>query len=153
MVGWTALCLLSGLLIACSQSDFTDAVGERISLQDPQGRWLAINIWADWCEPCREEIPELNAIYRQDDIRVLGYDFDNSQGEELSQKIKQLAIAFPVLTSNPVEYLKTQSPMALPATFIVNPQGQLKETLYGPQTQITINQAIQKQQAKVTAGG
>ncbi|AMO57118.1 TlpA family protein disulfide reductase [Endozoicomonas montiporae] len=145
--------VLAAMLSACSQSEFTDSSGKGVNLNDDQGRWLALNIWADWCDPCREEIPELNAVYQSDAIRVLGYDFDNSQGAELDNKIAKLAIGFPVVTSSPIDNLKTQTPQVLPATFIINPQGQLVETLYGPQTQNTIEQVIRKQQKKVTVGG
>ncbi|UYM16826.1 TlpA family protein disulfide reductase [Endozoicomonas euniceicola] len=147
------LLFLMALLSSCSQPEFTDSTGKGVSLSDSQGRWLALNIWAEWCDPCREEIPELNALYQSDAIRVLGYDFDNSQGAELESKIASLAIAFPVLTNNPLERLKTRTPQVLPATLIVSPQGDLVETLYGPQTQNTIGQAIRKQQTKVAAGG
>ena len=83
----------------------------------------------------------------------MGYDFDNSQGAELDNKIGKLAIGFPVLTSSPFERLKTGTPQALPATLIINPEGNLVDTLYGPQTQNTIEQAVRKQQSKVTTGG
>lgn len=147
------LLFLSGMLVACSKPDFKDNHGQGIYLKDDQGRWQALNIWAEWCDPCREEIPELNAVYQSDAIRVLGYDFDGSQGAELDDKIKKLAIAFPVLTSQPYEYIGTKAPIALPATFILDPEGKLAEILYGPQTQNTIEQTIRKLQKKVTAGG
>lgn len=152
-VNMPLLVVLVALLSSCSQPEFTDSTGKGISLSDDQGRWLALNIWAEWCDPCREEIPELNAVYQSDAIRVLGYDFDNSQGAELDNKIAKLAIGFPVLTSSPLERLKAQTPQVLPAIFIVSPRGELVETLYGPQTQNTIEQAIRKQQKKVTADG
>lgn len=142
------LIVLTGLLMSCGKPDFTDSQGNGINLKDDQGRWLALNVWADWCDPCREEIPELNAVYQSDAIRVLGYDFDDSSGQELNDKIEKLAIAFPVLTSSPTDALNIKFPQALPATFVVNPQGQLVETLYGPQTQNSIEQAIRKQQKK-----
>ena len=145
--------LLASFLLACGQSDFKDATGKGVNLKDDQGRWLALNVWADWCDPCREEIPELNAVYQSGAIRVLGYDFDGSQASELNDKIVKLSIDFPVLVSSPLERLKTQTPQALPATFIVSPKGELVETLYGPQTQNTIEQAVRKQQTKVTVGG
>lgn len=147
------LALLAGALMACGKPDFKDSHGQGISLKDDQGRWQALNIWAEWCDPCREEIPELNAVYQSDAVRVLGYDFDGSQGSELGDKIKRLAIAFPVLAQQPYDALGTSAPRALPATFILDPEGKLMETLYGPQTQNTIEQTIRKQQKKVTAGG
>ncbi|MCV4594106.1 TlpA family protein disulfide reductase, partial [Escherichia coli] len=31
----------------------------------PRGRPLLINFWATWCDPCREEFPDLVEIDRQ----------------------------------------------------------------------------------------
>ena len=144
----TLLAVMAGMLLACSKPDFTDSRGNGVNLKDSQGRWQILNIWADWCDPCREEIPELNAVFQSDVIRVLGYDFDDSQKGELEDKIQRLSILFPVLTSSPYQYLGAKTPQALPATFILNPEGKLMETLYGPQTQNTIEQAIRKLQKR-----
>src|SRR5262245_25803040 len=39
-----------------------------------QGKVLLIDIWATWCPPCRETIPELNELQKQfkDDLVVIG---------------------------------------------------------------------------------
>jgi thiol-disulfide isomerase/thioredoxin len=34
------------------------------------GQWRIINYWAIWCVPCREEIPELNAVNRDTELTV-----------------------------------------------------------------------------------
>ncbi|MGI9276322.1 MAG: TlpA family protein disulfide reductase [Endozoicomonas sp.] len=130
------------LLTACSKPDFTDSRGKGVDLQDRQGRWLVINFWADWCDPCREEIPELNALERKGELRVVGVDFDASQGSELEKKVESLGIRFPVLSESPLEKLKAKSPKVLPATYIVNPNGELVETLYGPQTQSGLEKLV-----------
>lgn len=36
-----------------------------------QDEWLFINYWAEWCKPCLEEIPELNAFAREHAAREL----------------------------------------------------------------------------------
>ena len=36
--------------------------GESISLSDLSGKVVLINVWATWCEPCREEMPELQKL-------------------------------------------------------------------------------------------
>ncbi|GIR63440.1 MAG: hypothetical protein CM15mP68_1060 [Pseudomonadota bacterium] len=38
------------------------ADGDAISLSELHGDWVVINYWAEWCAPCREEIPELNEL-------------------------------------------------------------------------------------------
>lgn len=125
--------LVALLLAACSKPvTFTDLAGNRLTLTGDQ--WLVLNFWAQWCEPCRAEVPELNALASSGQVRVLGVDFDGSQGEELASRAKALDIRFPVLRESPLAALQLPAPQVLPATFIISPQGKVVGKLFGPQT-------------------
>ncbi|WP_172806808.1 TlpA family protein disulfide reductase [Endozoicomonas arenosclerae] len=147
------LVLVSLFLSACSKPDLTDSEGKGIFLKGDKGQWTVINIWAQWCDPCREEIPELNELANSGTIRVLGFDFDNSQGEDLVNKSQKMGIKFPVVTESPMALLETKTPQVLPATMIVNPQGKLVEVLYGPQTRVSLEKKVQALKNKVDANG
>ena len=41
-----------------------DVQGHLVRLSDLRGRPVLINIWATWCSPCREEMPSMNALYK-----------------------------------------------------------------------------------------
>ena len=66
--------------------DFTlvSTGGEKISLSKLKGRVVLINFFAEWCAPCRKEIPHLNAWHRKyaPDLVILGIDYDNTQKEK-----------------------------------------------------------------------
>jgi len=98
---------------------------------------IVVNYWAEWCKPCAEEIPELNSL--RDQVAptqlVFGINFDNVEGEELIRQVDKLGIEFPVFANNPSESLGLPKPSVLPTTYILNPQGQIIETLVGPQTE------------------
>jgi thiol-disulfide isomerase/thioredoxin len=52
--------------------------GEAVRLSDFKGRPVWINFWATWCAPCKEEMPQMQAVYQahQDsDLVILGVDF------------------------------------------------------------------------------
>ncbi|WP_263080212.1 TlpA family protein disulfide reductase [Endozoicomonas sp. Mp262] len=149
--GWVAFLFI--IIAGCQKPDFNAIDGQKINLKDSQGRWLALNIWAEWCDPCREEIPHLNSLSGKGEIRVVGYDFDEEKGQPLKDKVKSMAIAFPVIEENPLPLLGVKSPQVLPATYIINPEGKLVDTLYGPQTGESIKGYISEQQQKVKAGG
>ena len=39
--------------------------GKPVELRQYWGHSIVLNFWATWCAPCREEMPELEQIYRQ----------------------------------------------------------------------------------------
>lgn len=124
------------LLLTLTGCNQTDEVSSK-DLSQYRGKWLVINYWATWCAPCIEEIPELNqlAATHPDKLAVLGVDFDQAEGEARAQNISKMGIEFTVLTDDPATTLGIAAPSALPTTLILNPEGQLVHTLFGPQTE------------------
>ena len=54
--------------------EISDEAGNILKLDDLKGQNLLINFWATWCVPCREEMPELEALQLargNDDFRVI----------------------------------------------------------------------------------
>lgn len=130
MKPWLVLAV-SLALGACGRSGAPVA---GLDLDEYRGQWLVINYWAVWCKPCIEEIPELNALAGLPQVTVLGVNFDGVGGEELEQQLRQLAIAFPTLDRDPAAQLGVPRPTVLPTTLVIDPNGQLRDTLVGPQT-------------------
>ncbi|WP_455538196.1 cytochrome c biogenesis protein/redoxin [Terrisporobacter sp.] len=59
--------------------DFTlyDQYGKEHKLSDYKGKTVFLNLWATWCPPCREEMPYIEALYKEynennDDVAILG---------------------------------------------------------------------------------
>ncbi|MFK0573767.1 TlpA family protein disulfide reductase [Endozoicomonas sp.] len=136
--------LLSALVACTKPVTFTDLNGQSVSLISEQGQWLALNFWAEWCDPCREEVPELNELARDGQVRVLGVDFDSSQGDLLINKASALGIRFPVLQESPLPALNVPPPQVLPATYIISPEGEVIAKLFGPQTKESLEDQIQQ---------
>jgi thiol-disulfide isomerase/thioredoxin len=111
-----------------------------------QGRWMLINYWAEWCAPCREEIPELNRLHSEaaaQRVVVLGVNFDGLSGDALSELIARMEIEFPVLLDDPRARWQQPVPGVLPSTLVVDPEGQLRTVLVGPQTYESLSRAVQ----------
>lgn len=127
-----------GLMLAgCAEDVGVDQYGRKVAVERLEGQWLVINYWAQWCAPCRTEIPELNALQTQlqgQSVQVLGVNFDALQGEKLKQAAQDMGITFTVLAQDPAERYQLPRAEALPVTYIVDDQGRVRERLLGEQT-------------------
>jgi thiol-disulfide isomerase/thioredoxin len=125
------------LLAACAEDLGGDQSGRKVPAERLDGQWLVINYWAEWCGPCRTEIPELNALDRrlaERSASVLGVNFDGLQGAQLSAAVQAMGIRFTVLAQDPAQRFGLPRSEVLPATYIVDDRGQLRERLLGEQT-------------------
>jgi thiol-disulfide isomerase/thioredoxin len=129
--------VLVPLLAACTRADFSYADGTPGTFDDWSGRWVFVNYWAEWCAPCRHEIPELNelhAVHADDGAIVVGVNYDRLQENELLETMARMDIRFPVMTLDPHAQLGQERPQRLPTTFVVDPNGVVVAVLEGPQT-------------------
>lgn len=77
--------------------EFEKPAGGSVSLQSFAGKPLLLNFWATWCPPCVEELPMLNAFYRQhaaNGWQVLGLAID--QPSAVRKFLQRLPLDFPV---------------------------------------------------------
>lgn len=132
-----ALLGLGLILAGCAQDIGVDQHGRKVAVERLEGQWLVINYWAQWCAPCRTEIPELNELdieFRDQSVWVLGVNFDALQGERLSQATDEMGITFTVLAQDPAERFQLPRNEVLPVTYLIDPQGRMRERLLGEQS-------------------
>ena len=134
-------CLL--LLFACQKNDIEVFNGSNTNLDKLKGNWVVINYWADWCAPCIKEIPELNEFANENkDILVFTFNFDQLDKEDLAPIAKKFNIEVPSLVTHPRDIWGIQTPPAVPATFFINPNGELSLSLFRPQTKDALNDIL-----------
>ena len=133
-------------LFACSKPDYELFEGPKGNKSDFLGKWLVVNYWADWCPPCIKEMPELESFYNQNENKalVLAYNFDRLEGSALKDQILRFKVNVPSILNDPGLLFGWETPPSLPATYIINPEGELVETLIGPQTRDSLEAIIKK---------
>lgn len=130
-------------MVGCGDSGKEPGSGP-LAIEDFKGYTVYVNYWAEWCQPCREEIPELNAFQEKyrDTVRVVGVNFDRLTGETLAGQVSNLGITFPNLDIDPRSALDVPVPIGLPETFVINAEGKLVSILRGPQTMAALENAL-----------
>lgn len=131
-----ALVLMLGACSGESSPEYPLLSGGSLALNELRGRVVLINYWAEWCAPCREEIPELNAfaVAELERVTVLSVNFDGVSGERLSGQVADLGIEFETLTVDPRGDLQVPPSTALPETVVIGPDGEVVTVLQGAQT-------------------
>ncbi|MCB9712838.1 MAG: TlpA family protein disulfide reductase [Myxococcales bacterium] len=75
--------------------------GERLALSDLRGQVVLVNIWATWCKPCNQELPELARLHDElapKGFTVLGVSVDKRQAlGQVHGKIQQHGLRYPML--------------------------------------------------------
>ncbi|MFR0675319.1 TlpA family protein disulfide reductase [Enterobacterales bacterium AW_CKDN230030176-1A_HGKHYDSX7] len=133
-----AVAITAGLLLGGCGADYgVDQHGKAVEASQVDGHWVILNYWAEWCGPCRLEVPELNTAaqrWQASGVKVIGVNFDGLQGDELKQASETLGIRFTVLAQDPAEHYDLPRSEALPVTYIIDDKGKVREQLVGEQT-------------------
>jgi peroxiredoxin len=110
--------------------------GDSVSLAQQKGKVVLLNIWATWCHPCRDEIPELRAIhgrYRDRGLELVGVSVDTDGTDETIRTfMKDFEMTFPIWR-DPDERISTRFlAVGVPATFLIDKEGILRWRKTGP---------------------
>ncbi|MBI3972766.1 MAG: TlpA family protein disulfide reductase [Chloroflexi bacterium] len=112
-----------------------DPSGKPIELKQFRGKAVVLNFWATWCAPCREEMPELEQIYRQyndQGLVVLAVSIDGeSSAKDVGAYLKEGSprvgsYTFPVMLDTKQEAAQTYKLLGVPSTFFVDPAGVIR---------------------------
>jgi thiol-disulfide isomerase/thioredoxin len=107
--------------------DTPDIQGNLQRLQDQRGKVVLVNIWATWCQPCREEMPKLDQIYREhrdQGFMIFGF---SSEDPDLQRKfVQRVPVSYPLLTSGPGMPDFYKDVVRYPAFILIDRNGQLQ---------------------------
>ena len=112
--------------------------GTGFKLADYQGKVLVLNLWASWCNPCREEMPQLVDFYdeyRARGVEVLGLTMEDDRGntpEAVKDSVRELKINYRVAWAEEKVYARFLAPgFEIPQTYIIDREGRIRRKMRG----------------------
>jgi len=112
--------------------DFTVELidGGTFTLSEARGQPVIVNLWASWCAPCREEIPDISAFATANpDVTVVGVavqDPENSAREFAAT----IGATYP-LALGTTEFEDAYPHLGLPATYVIDEDGTVIDIING----------------------
>jgi peroxiredoxin len=113
-----------------------DDRGNAVSLDQYRGKIVVMNLWASWCPPCREEMPDLQTVAREfakDGVVVVGVNQGES-AERAAAFAQSLGIGFPIWIDDAQRYGRVYAALGLPTTIVINRHGIVERGFDGPLT-------------------
>ncbi len=111
----------------------TDLDGRQWTLADGSGRLTWVNFWATNCEPCRTEMPAMQALAEAygDRLLVLGVNWGESS-ESVASFLDRYGIRYPILLDPQLEnYYRWAATDGLPRHFFVDEDGVVVQEVIG----------------------
>jgi peroxiredoxin len=125
--------------------------GLPFALPRPPGRWVVLNFFASWCQPCQQEGPELVRFAFQhaqaDDARVVGVVFDDTVAAA-RQYQAQLGATWPTLADPGGALALSYGVRAPPSTFVIAPDGRVVAYIVAPVTARGLDAIIARARAE-----
>jgi peroxiredoxin len=121
-----------------------NADGDVVKLSDLRGKVVFVNFWATWCKPCKEELPEIQALYdekRAGGLEVLTVNYQDSR-DEARAFFADLGVSLPILLDRSGSVYDQYRLQGLPDSFFVDREGNLAAVHYGYMTEEKMRQRL-----------
>ncbi len=106
-----------------------DLGGAAVSLADLEGEVVLLNVWATWCTPCRQEIPELQALHEEhgdEGLHVVGVTVDSRSAEsQVHDFIERFGMTYEVWWDPDQTAVSTFGAMGVPLTVLIDREGRI----------------------------
>jgi peroxiredoxin len=108
--------------------ELADLSAGTVSLDRYRGKVLLLHFWATFCGPCRREMPQLQALwrqYRERGLVVLGIAADRGSVSVIREFVHDSGITFPVLQDRDGTVRNRYEVVVLPTTYLVGRDGRI----------------------------
>ena len=147
LVAWMSRGKLNPVIAGQEAPEFSalDVQGVSRSSDDYRGKVLLVNIWATWCETCKEEMPSMQRLFDQlggDDFQILAVSVDAPIGQEDLRfglpggnpfaYADSLSLTFPILHDPSARIAQSYRITGVPESFVIDRDGVIIRKVSGP---------------------
>jgi len=123
----------------------TTLEGDTVTLGDYADRVILLNIWATWCQPCREEMPSMERLYRRfqeqgTPFEILAVSIDASSGDkddggnvggDLGAFAEEFGLTFTILHDPTGRIQRIYQTTGVPESFVIAKDGLIYRRIVG----------------------
>lgn len=108
----------------------TDQTGQ---LKNFRGKLVLVNFWASWCEPCTDELPDLQKVQDAmgDKGTVVGIN-SRDASEDAQTFVDDNRLTYPSLRDGSGDFADTWGVNQMPESFLLDAQGRIVAAIHGP---------------------
>ena len=125
-----------------------DTSGKEVSLSSYRGKYVLLDFWASWCDPCRKENPNIVAAFNQfrnKNFTILGVSLDANK-QAWIKAIHQDGLTWEHISD--LQYWNNKAAVlygvsSIPYNLLIDPQGNIiAESLHGQELFNTLNKVL-----------
>jgi thiol-disulfide isomerase/thioredoxin len=110
--------------------------GKTHDLKDYRGKVVLVNFWANWCPPCRAEMPSMQRLYTMLKDRpfvILAVDMAEPEKDvrDFLRELRDVPLTFPILLDARGEAMKAWKVHVFPTSFVVDAEGTIRYAVAG----------------------
>jgi thiol-disulfide isomerase/thioredoxin len=125
--------------------------GKALALSGFAGKVVLVDFWATWCDPCREEIPDLVKLrdrLKDKGFEIFGVSMDEEGAKAVKKFIAKQPISYPVILNGGERAPAGWVVPGLPTAYLIGRHGEVLKRWFGEKDMADLEKDVNAALAK-----